>query len=92
MTARRVLVAALAIGALLLNFAIEHLLAGVHGQAELVPGLVDYSPTWNHGVSFGLFRQDSDAGRLVLIAVLAMVVAFVSFLAPTVCKLQAMGW
>ena len=87
------LAAAIAIGVLLSNFAIEHLLAGARGASVLLPGLLDYSPVWNRGVSFGLFRQNSDAGRLVLIAVLAVVVVLVSVLAwRSINRLQAVGY
>ena len=91
--ARRTLAAALAIGALLVNLAIEHVLAGARGSLVLVPGLLDYSPTWNHGVSFGLFWQNGDTGRLVLIAVLAGVSAFVGYMAwRSTNRLQAAGY
>ena len=93
MTGRRVLAAGLAAGALLLNFAVERLLAAVRGPLVLIPGLLDYAPTLNRGVSFGLLRQDGDAGRLILIAALAMVSAFVAFLAwRSTNRLQAAGY
>ena len=91
--ARRALAAGLAIAALLLNFAIEGALARARGPFVLVPGLLDFSPTWNHGVSFGLFRQDGDSGRLVLTMVLAAVAAFVGYLAwRSANRLQAAGY
>ena len=87
------LAAGLAIGALLLNLAIEHVLAGARGSLVLVPGLLDYSPTWNHGVSFGLFWQNGDTGRRVLIAVLAVVSGFVGYMAwRSTNRLQAAGY
>ena len=93
MTARRALAAGLAIGALLLNLAIEHVLAAARGSLVLVPGFLDYSPTWNRGVSFGLLRQDGDLGRFVLMAVLAGIAAFVGFMAwRSVSRLQAAGY
>jgi signal peptidase II len=87
------LAAALAVLALLLNFAIERFLAAARAPLVLIPGLLDYAPTLNRGVSFGLLRQDSDTGRLTLIAVLAMVAAFVAFLAwRSANRLQATGY
>jgi len=93
LTARRALAAGLAIGALLLNLAIEHVLAATRGSLVLVQGFLDYSPTWNRGVSFGLFRQDGDLGRVVLMAALAAVAAFVGSVAwRSVSRLQAAGY
>jgi signal peptidase II len=85
--------AGLAIAVLLLNFAVEHVLAGARGIAVLIPGLLDFIPTWNRGVSFSLFWQDGDRGRYVLIAVLASVVALVGLLAwRSVNRLEAAGY
>ncbi|HXS05812.1 MAG TPA: signal peptidase II [Rhizomicrobium sp.] len=93
MTPRRALSAILAVGALLLNFAIERFLAIARPPLVLIPGFLDYAPTLNRGVSFGLLRQDGNNGRLVLIAVLAMVSAFVTFLAwRSANRLQAAGY
>jgi signal peptidase II len=93
LTARRALAAGLAIVVALLNLAIEQVLAATRGSLVLVPGFLDYSPTLNHGVSFGLFRQDGEVGRLVLMAVLAVVASFVGFMAwRSVSRLQAAGY
>jgi signal peptidase II len=93
LTGRRVLAAGLALAVLLPNFAIERLLAALRGPLVLIPGLLDYAPTLNRGVSFGLLRQDGDAGRLILIAALAMVSAFVALLAwRSANRLQAAGY
>ena len=82
-----------AISALLLNVMIEHLLASVRGPFVLVSGFLDYIQTWNRGVSFSLFWQSDDKGRLVLIAALASVVALVGFLAwRSANRLQAAGY
>ena len=93
MTARRLLAASLALGALLFNFAVEHILAAAREPFVLVPGLLTYIETWNRGVSFGLLRQDGGTGRLLLIAGLALVAAFVAFLAwRSANRLQAAGY
>jgi lipoprotein signal peptidase len=60
---------------------IEMMLMPLKASAVLIPGLLDYAQVWNRGVSFGLFRQDSDAGRYFLIAVLAAIAIGVSILA-----------
>ena len=67
--------------ALLLNQLIENLLMAAKGKAILVPGLLDFTQTWNGGVSFSLFWQDGEVGRYVLIAVLAAIVIGVGVLA-----------
>ena len=93
MTARRALAAGLAIGTLLLNLAIEQILTTERGPLVLVPGLLDYIQTWNRGVSFSLFWQNGDKGRLVLIAILASVVALVGILAwRSTTRLQAAAY
>lgn len=79
--------------ALLLNVALERLLMTVAGPATLIPGLADFTRTWNRGVSFSLLTQDADSGRHILMAVLAviiLVVAFVVWRAPS--RLAAAGY
>jgi signal peptidase II len=49
--------------------------------AAIIPGLADFEPAWNHGVSFGLLIQNSDTGRYVLMAVLAAISAAVAAMA-----------
>jgi signal peptidase II len=93
LTARRVPAAGLAIGVLLLNFAIEHFLVAARTPLVLVPGFLDYSPAWNRGVSFSLFSQDSHTGCLVLIAVLTSIVLLVGILAwRSATRLDAAGY
>jgi signal peptidase II len=46
--------------------------------AMLIPGLADFRPALNRGVSFSLFAQDSDSGRYVLMAVVAAISAAVA--------------
>jgi lipoprotein signal peptidase len=63
-----------AVLSLLANIVFQRVLmnAGVQG-AVLIPGLADFRPAWNHGVSFSLLTQDSATGRHLLIAALAIV-------------------
>jgi signal peptidase II len=49
--------------------------------ALLIPGLADFRPAWNRGVSFSLFTQDSQTGRILLMAALALLSAGVAFYA-----------
>ena len=49
--------------------------------ALLIPGLADFRPAWNRGVSFSLFTQDSQTGRMMLMAALALLSAGVAFYA-----------
>lgn len=88
----------LAFGLAILVFAANFLLvqvmlrAGVTGHT-LIPGLADFSPTFNRGVSFGLLAQDGDAGCHLLIALLAaitIVVSAMAWLAST--RLSAAGY
>jgi signal peptidase II len=44
-------------------------------RAVLIPGLADFRPAWNNGVSFSLLAQDSATGRYLLIAMLGAVTA-----------------
>jgi signal peptidase II len=53
---------------------------GVMGKT-LIPGLADFSPTFNRGVSFGLLTQDGVTGRHLLIALLVAIVIFVTVMA-----------
>ena len=39
--------------------------------AILIPGLAEFRPAWNRGVSFSLFTQDSATGRILLMAALS---------------------
>src|SRR5690606_38456988 len=41
---------------------------GGKGAVEVAP-FFDLVLVWNRGVSYGLFQQDSDAGRLILVVV-----------------------
>ena len=50
---------------------------GNRGIIRLLPG-VDLVLTWNPGISYGLFPQDSPAGRWLLVAVTAVAVIALS--------------
>lgn len=64
-----------------IGLVLEMLLMPAKASAVLIPGLLEYAQVWNRGVSFGLFRQDADMGRYLLIAVLAAIIIGVSILA-----------
>jgi signal peptidase II len=46
----------------------------------LIPGLADFEPAWNRGVSFSLFVQNSATGWHLLAALLAVISAVVAVL------------
>jgi signal peptidase II len=65
---------------------------GAEGRV-LIPGLADFQPAWNRGVSFSLFVQDSATGWHLLVAALVVISAVVAVLmwrAPN--RLAAMGF
>jgi signal peptidase II len=79
--------------ALLVSPVIENMLMAVKGNAVLIPGLLDFAPTWNRGVSFSLLWQDGDTGRYVLITALAVIAIGVGALAWRAADaLAAMGY
>ena len=53
---------------------------GVTGQ-RLIPGLADFRPAYNRGVSFSLLTQDSITGCRLLIALLMVIVTGVAVMA-----------
>jgi signal peptidase II len=64
-----------------------------HPPAVIIPGLADFRPAWNRGVSFSLFSQDSDTGRYVLMAVTAVISAGVAWAAwRASSRLEAVGY
>ena len=93
MTQIRAMAVASAGVALFVGLLIENMLMAVRANAVLIPGLLDYAPTWNRGVSFSLFWQSGNTGRYVLIAILAVVVIGVGILAWRANNpLAAMGY
>lgn len=49
---------------------------GAKGRVEVTPFL-DLVLVWNRGVSYGLFQQDSETGRLLLIGLTIIAVALI---------------
>ena len=89
----------LAAGLALLIAAVNFLLvqymmgSGVTGRV-LIPGLADFAPTFNRGVSFGLLAQNSPAGCHMLIALLVAItlaVAIFAWRASTVLAAAGFG-
>src|SRR5438477_12293483 len=54
--------------------------SGVIGRV-LIPGLADFAPTFNRGVSFGLLAQNSPAGCHMLISLLVVIILAVAIMA-----------
>jgi signal peptidase II len=66
---------------------------GVTGRV-LIPGLADFAPTFNRGVSFGFLAQNSPAGCRSLIALLVVIilaVAIMAWRAPTLFASAGFG-
>jgi len=55
----------------------------------LIPGLADFTPTFNRGVSFGLLAQNSPAGCRLLIALLVVIILGVAIMAWRASSLTA---
>jgi signal peptidase II len=64
-----------------LNLAAERALMKVTAGFTIIPGLANFTPAFNRGVSFSLFTQSTESGRLLLMAVLAVISAFVAVMA-----------
>jgi signal peptidase II len=67
----------LGLGALVLavNILLEHYLMKMGSAGHrLIPGLADFLPLSNRGVSFSLFTQTTDTGRYFLMAVLCVII------------------
>jgi len=74
------------------NLLLEYWLMGLSSAAVIVPGLADFQPAWNRGVSFSLFTQTSDGGRYMQMAVLAVISAAVGLMAWNATdRLSALG-
>jgi len=82
LTKSRLLAFVIAIATATANFLLVRFMlgSGVIGHT-LIPGLADFSPTFNRGVSFGLLTPDSATGRHLLVALLAVIVIFVAAMA-----------
>jgi len=91
---RRTAAAGVAALALAANIVFQRFL--MNGGAEgrvLIPGLADFRPAWNRGVSFSLFVQDSALGWHLLVALLAVISAVVAVLMLRASsRLAAMGY
>ena len=91
---RRTAAASVAALALAANIVFQRFL--MNGGAEgrvLIPGLADFRPAWNRGVSFSLFVQDSALGWHLLVALLAVISAVVAVLMLRASsRLAAMGY
>jgi len=82
-----------ALAALLLNMALERWLMALPSGAVLIPGLADFHHAWNRGVSFSLLTQDSNTGRYLLMALLAVVSLGVAVMAwRATSRLAALGY
>jgi len=62
------------------NWAVQPLLMA-SAPAVIIPGLADFRPAWNSGVSFSLFSQESDMGRYLLMGLTAVISASFAFAA-----------
>jgi len=91
----RWLAAGVAVVTVAANFLLVKFISGT-GVTDLVliPGLADFAPTFNRGVSFGLLAQNSPAGCHMLIALLVAItlgVAIMAWRATTLIASAAYG-
>ena len=84
----------LGVGAVVLAINVAFERVGMNlGPRGLIPGLADFAPAWNRGVSFGLFTQNTDTGRYLLMALLSAIVVGVLVLAwQAQNRLTALGF
>jgi len=90
---RRAAATAVAALALTANIVFQRFL--MHGASPrvLIPGLADFQPAWNRGISFSLFIQDSRTGWHLLVALLAVISAVVAVaMWRTTSSLAALGF
>ena len=82
MSRLRWLAAGVAVFTVAANFLLVKFISGT-GVTDLVliPGLADFAPTFNRGVSFGLLAQNSPAGCRMLIALLMAITLGVAIMA-----------
>ena len=88
--------ASVALAAALVDQLFKAWMIGVLGAAPVqkivLAPFFDLVMAWNRGISYGLLRQDGDAGRWLLVAVsLAAIVALVYWLAQVESRLQALS-
>ena len=91
----RWLAAGVAVVTVAANFVLVKFISGT-GVTDLVliPGVADFAPTFNRGVSFGLLAQNSPAGCHMLIALLVAItlgVAIMAWRATTLIASAAYG-
>jgi signal peptidase II len=90
---RRAAATAVAALALAANIVFQRFLMASAPHRVLIPGLADFQPAWNRGVSFSLFVQDSATGWHLLVALLAVISAVVAVaMWRTASSLAAMGF
>ena len=84
-------VAALALAA---NIVFQRFLMNIGAEGRvLIPGLADFRPAWNRGISFSLFVQDTATGWHLLVALLAVISIVVAVaMWRTTSGLAAMGF
>ena len=78
---RRALAFGIAAAAFGMNALAERALMKLTTGFTIVPGLADFRHAWNRGVSFSLFTQSDNAGRQILMAVLAVIIVAVAVIA-----------
>ena len=90
---RRAAASGVAALALAVNIVLQRYLTTVGAEARvLIPGLADFRPAWNHGVSFSLFVQNNATGWHLLVALLVVISAVVAVLMwRATSSLAAMG-
>ena len=76
------LAAGVAVFTVAANFLLVKIILGTGvTNLVLIPGLADFAPTFNRGVSFGLLAQNSAAGCHMLIALLVAITLGVAIMA-----------
>ena len=78
---RRTLAFGIAAAAFAVNALAERALMQITTGFTIIPGLADFRHAWNRGVSFSLFTQSDNTGRLILMAVLAVIIVAVAVMA-----------
>ena len=82
MSRLRWLAAGMAVFTVVANFLLVKYISGAGvTNLVLIPGLADFAPTFNRGVSFGLLAQNSPVGCQMLIALLVAITLGVAIMA-----------